>query len=118
MSMNYLISLDIFTKEESMEMMINQPYSLSNPFQIVYEDENLIVLDKPFDMDECTKRESKRFPEEYTCEDLKENNIPPLDKIRFAHNLELATSGILVTGKNKKITGLCNHVWPERLARY
>merc|ERR1712054_506965 len=102
--MNYLISLNIFTYEESLDMMINQPNSLSNPFQIVYEDENLIVLDKPFDIRmNVQKGETKRFPEEYTCEDwLKETLFPPLDKIRFAHNLDLATSGILVTGKNKK----------------
>ena len=81
-----------------MDLIANQPRFLEMKFGIVYEDEELFVMNKPHDtrMD-IPKHGARKWDGEITCSDWLDRVRPnQFEKKRFAHNLDSATSGTRV----------------------
>lgn len=78
------------------------------PFPILYEDKELIVIDKPCGLlSEQTAGESQKTAYYIVKQYLKKNN----ENIYLVHRLDQYTSGILMFVKNKKIYDLLTHDW-------
>jgi len=105
--LNFIIEQDVYTFEEAMELISTQSRFLEMRFSFVHEDEDLLVMNKPSDVRmDVPQREGggRKWPTEFTCSDWLDTPgliNPPLDKKRFCHNLDSATSGILCVARNQ-----------------
>lgn len=64
-------------------MIENQPWFLKLDLKVVYEDEDFVVLDKPFDLRmDIPKAGERKWAGEYTIWDWLKKEQPGLDKIR------------------------------------
>ena len=118
--LNFLIHLDIYTFNVAKELIATQPWFLQMRFEIIHEDEDLVVMNKPNDVRmDIPKREGdkgeRKWPTEYTCADFLDTFQPPLEKKRFVHNLDSATSGVLICGKTKSAAARCVDLFSKRL---
>ena len=105
--LNFIIEQGVYTFEEAMELISTQSRFLEMRFSFVHEDEDLLVMNKPSDVRmDVPQREGgeRKWPTEFTCSDWLDTRgliDPPLDKKRFCHNLDSATSGILCVARNQ-----------------
>lgn len=80
------------------------------PFPIVYEDKELIVIDKPCGLlTEKTQRESERTAYQI----VKEYLLKKKESIYLVHRLDQYTSGLLMFVKNEKLYQALTHHWNE-----
>ena len=116
--LNYLIEQKIYSDlGTAVELIATQPRFLEMRFGIVHEDADLFVMEKPPDtrMDvPLHDKGGRKWPTEYTCSDWLDS-VVALEKKRFAHNLDSATSGILVVSKNRETAARCVELFSRRL---
>lgn len=105
--LNFIIEQGVYSFEEAMELISTQSRFLEMRFSFVHKDDDLIVMNKPSDVRmDVPQREGggRKWPTEFTCSDWLDTPglvDPPLDKKRFCHNLDSATSGILCVARNQ-----------------
>lgn len=64
-------------------MIQSQPWFLKLDLKVVYEDEDFVVVDKPFDLRmDIPKSGGRKWAGEYTIWDWLKQEQPGLDKIR------------------------------------
>ncbi len=86
------------------------------PFPIIYEDKNIIVVDKPSNiLTIATRKEKERTVYHLVSEYLKANNKNA--KIFIVHRLDKDTSGVLLLAKNERIKDLYQKDWNETTKR-
>jgi 23S rRNA-/tRNA-specific pseudouridylate synthase len=61
--------------------------------------------------------EERKWPGEYTVADFVASRLPPGEKMRFAHNLDSATSGVLTVAKTREWAAQCVKLFSQRLAK-
>ena len=118
--LNFLIQLGVYDLAVALELVATQPRFLEMRFGIVHEDADLFVMEKPHDtrMDvPLHEAGGRKWPTEYTCSDWLDSGVvaPPLEKKRFAHNLDSATSGVLCLSKNRETAARCVELFSRRL---
>jgi tRNA pseudouridine32 synthase/23S rRNA pseudouridine746 synthase len=97
--------------------VVKQPQFLEQEFRVVHQDEGLLVLNKPWDTRLAFDAgASPSFVTERTCETWIRESHPSADAMRFCHQLDYATSGILVWAFNKKAAGQVTKLFRERRA--
>ncbi len=85
------------------------------PFPIIYEDKNIIVVDKPSNiLTIATKKEKEKTIYHMVSEYLKTNNKN--SKVFIVHRLDKDTSGVLLLAKNERIRDLYQKDW-NKLAK-
>lgn len=105
--LNFIIEQGVYSFEEAMELISTQSRFLEMNFSFVYKDGDLLVMNKPSDVRmDVPQRDGgeRKWPTEFTCSDWLDIPglvDPPLDKKRFCHNLDSATSGILCVARNQ-----------------
>ena len=90
--------------------LLDQPMYFAQPFAICFENDQFVVVDKPFDIQiSHGKKQKARFPEEVTLVErtaaaralssasLGHTDLPA--NLRRCHNLDFATSGMLALAK-------------------
>lgn len=119
--LNFLVGIGVYTGAQAEELVATQPRFLAMRFGVVHEDADLFVMEKPPDtrMDVPAREGEggeRKWPTEYTCSDWLDSGVvdPPLEKKRFAHNLDSGTSGILVLSKNRETAARCNELFAGR----
>ena len=118
----FLMDEGVYTFDVAMELIATQARFLEMRFGVVYEDEHLLVLNKPSDVRmDVPQREGpdggRKWPTEHTCSDWLDTPgliDPPLDKKRFCHNLDSATSGILCVAKTQEMAARCVELFAQR----
>ncbi|CAM9944665.1 unnamed protein product, partial [Discosporangium mesarthrocarpum] len=115
---DFLVEQGVFKSSSSMrDYVTRMPWSLELDFQVVYEDERFLVINKPHGVRMNAGKEGLVFPAEVTCEGWVRSYLPELKAMRFCHQLDYATSGLLVIAKDRHAAGACSRLFQERLAR-
>ena len=113
-----LISVDgkIITKydypiKKDMEIIINTEIKKNDyPFEIIYEDKYIIVVDKPSNLlTISTSTETEKTLYHYVSNYVKSKDKH--NKIFVVHRLDKDTSGIVVLAKDQKIKELLQNKW-------
>lgn len=121
--LNFIIEQGVYSFEEAMELISTQSRFLEMRFSIVHEDDDLLVMNKPSDVRmDVPQREGgeRKWPTEFTCSDWLDTPgliDPPLDKKRFCHNLDSATSGILCVARNQAAAARVVDLFAKRLVQ-
>ena len=90
--------------------------SSSNDIDIIYEDKNIIVVNKPHGLlTVSTEKEKEKTLYHLVGEYLKSKNKN--SKVFIIHRLDKETSGIIIFAKNEKIKNMYQNSWDE-LAKY
>ena len=124
---NYLRFLDDNDRldgESVASAIARQPQSLERDFSLVHEDDDYSVVNKPW----CVRLDTPRgwpgktrftpkYPGDLSVEDWLEARYPDWDTIRFCHQLDNATSGVLVAASNKRAAGAAAKLFRERKAQ-
>lgn len=104
------------------QFVIRQPQCLERKFEIVYEDvkSGYVALNKPFDVRLDTPRGwpgkvrfTPKFDGDASCEDFLASRFPN-EHVRFCHQLDNATSGVLLCALTKKAAGVAAKMFRER----
>lgn len=121
--LNFIIEQGVYSFEEAMELISTQSRFLEMRFSFVHEDDDLLVMNKPSDVRmDVPQREGgeRKWPTEFTCTDWLDTPglvDPPLDKKRFCHNLDSATSGILCVARNQAAAARVVDLFAKRLVQ-
>ncbi|CAN0043690.1 unnamed protein product, partial [Phaeothamnion confervicola] len=100
----------------------SQPGFLRQRFQVLHNSAQYIVLNKPFDTrlnfpgKPGSADGGPAFPEERTVAGEVARLCAEMDVMRFCHQLDYATSGILVTAKSQEAAGKCAALFRKRTA--
>ena len=74
---------------------------------VVYEDDELLVVNKPYDVT-MTLKHGPTPERPMSMETLVRSYLPALGAMRFCHQLDYSTSGVLTVAKDKKMaTRVC-----------
>jgi len=104
------------------QFVIRQPQCLERTFEIIHEDVKLgyVALNKPFDVRLDTPRGwpgkvrfTPKFDGDASCEDFLAHRFPN-EHVRFCHQLDNATSGVLLCALTKKAAGVAAKMFRER----
>lgn len=124
---NYLKFLhdnDRLGGESVASCIARQPQSLEREFSLVHECDDFSVVNKPW----CVRLDTPRgwpgkvrftpkYPGDLSVEDWLERRYPHWDTVRFCHQLDNATSGVLVAASNKRAAGAAAKLFRERKAK-
>ncbi len=84
--------------------------SLDTPLNIIYEDKNLLVIDKPYGLlTIATDKDEDLTAYKLASAYIKQEN--PKNKIFVIHRLDRDTSGVLLLAKNQKTQSLYQKDW-------
>ena len=90
--------------------------SMSNDIEIIYEDKNIIVVNKPHNLlTVATNKESEKTLYHLVSEYLKSKNKN--SKVFIIHRLDKETSGLIMFAKNENIKNMYQNNW-DNLAKY
>lgn len=114
--LRYLVEQGVFTEDSQASFLRRQPAFLALEFKVAFEDERYLVLNKPFDVRlDLGKQNERKFPEEISCADwLRAQGFATL---RFCHQLDSGTSGLLVTAKDKEAAAAAAKLFAARRVR-
>ena len=125
--MRFLVDNDRMGGETVAECVVRQPQSLERRFQIVHECDDYVAVNKPW----CVRLDTPRgwpgktrftakYPGDLSVEDWLEQKYVETgkwDTVRFCHQLDNATSGVLLSAANKKAAGAAARLFRERAAK-
>ena len=90
--------------------------SFTLPFPIIYEDNNIIVIDKPSNLlTISTAKEKEDTAYHLVSRYLKSKN--PHSKVFIVHRLDKDTSGVLLLAKNEQVKNLYQKDWNTNVKR-
>jgi len=122
--MRFLSDNDRLGGETVRECILRQPQALERRFGVCHEDAEYVVVDKPW----CVRLDTPRgwpgkvrftpkYPGDVSCEDWLERRHPDWDPVRFCHQLDNATSGVLVAAASKRAAAAAAKLFRERRAK-
>ena len=91
-------------------------YNKSKDFNIIYEDKNIIVVDKPYNLLTVSDGKGNLTLYNLVSEYVKKNNKN--NKIFVIHRLDKETSGLVIFAKNEKIKKLYQNNWNHFKRKY
>lgn len=118
-----LTQLDFFaaqgamTKAACARLAIGQPKVLSRySVEVLWEGRDLVAVNKPFDMRiDLPKDTARNWPEERTVADWFLSRYP-LQRVRFCHQLDYATSGVMLMATTKSAGRVASQIFEQRRA--
>jgi len=114
--LHFLIEKGVFSHDRALSQVVGQPSFLSMAFEVVYEDSNYVALNKPFDVRLNTARDADRkWPTEFTVSDWLNQEYPEMEKHRLCHQIDSATSGLLLIAKNQPAANAAVKLFKKRL---
>lgn len=97
---------------QRVEVLVSAPNRIKLPFPVVYEDEHLIVIDKPAGMlSISTDKERERTAYHLLTEYVRGENQG--SRIFVVHRLDRETSGLLLFAKNERLKLGLQENWSE-----
>ncbi|CAL1136002.1 unnamed protein product [Cladocopium goreaui] len=107
--------VDAISKESCLELLVSQPRSIADyTVKLLWEQDGLVAVNKPYDMRiDLPKDGSRRWEEELTVADWFQTRFPG-QKVRFCHQLDHATSGVLLMAANKAAGRVGSQLFEKR----
>jgi len=111
--LEHLEGLSKITVDEARSLLLNHPEFMKATIQVLYEDDSYIIINKPFDVRiDVRKGGSKLFQSEVVVSEwLKKQDSEVYSQIRFCHQLDYATSGILIIAKSRVSARICQSLF-------
>ena len=111
----------IITPEEARTLLIDQPWFMDLEFRTAYEDDNIVAVSKPWDVQLRHDDKGERWAGEQTLRSYLEENHPTVftddGEVRLCHQLDFATSGVIVTAKSSAAADAVARCFRERTSR-
>ena len=85
---------------------------IKNSLNIIYEDEDLIVINKPYGLLSIATKEEKEYTLYHFVSDYLKNKNKN-NKVFIIHRLDKDTSGIVIFAKNQKIKNMFQNNWDK-----
>ena len=124
--MRFLVDNDRMGGETLVECVMRQPQSLERNFSLVHECNDYSAVNKPWCVRLDTPRGwpgktrfTEKYPGDLSVEDWLERKYLETnkwDQVRFCHQLDNATSGVLLSAANKKAAAAAAKLFRERKA--
>jgi len=106
------------TKAEVIKMVREEPLYLARKFQTLLKTKDLIAVNKPFDVRvDIPKAGSHKWSLEVSVADWFCDQCPECERVRLCHQLDHATSGVLILARNKKAAGQVQQTFEQRGAK-
>ena len=125
--MRFLVDNDRMEGESVAQCVVRQPQSLERRFELVHECDSYVAVNKPWCVRLDTPRGwpgktrfTEKYPGDLSVEDWLERKYVhngKWDQVRFCHQLDNATSGVLRSAASKKAAGAAARLFRERRAR-
>jgi 23S rRNA-/tRNA-specific pseudouridylate synthase len=125
--MRFLVDNDRMEGESVAQCVVRQPQSLERRFELVHECDSYVAVNKPWCVRLDTPRGwpgktrfTEKYPGDLSVEDWLERKYVhngKWDQVRFCHQLDNATSGVLLSAASKKAAGAAARLFRERRAR-
>ena len=125
--MRFLVDNDRMEGESVAQCVVRQPQSLERRFELVHESDSYVAVNKPWCVRLDTPRGwpgktrfTEKYPGDLSVEDWLERKYVhngKWDQVRFCHQLDNATSGVLLSAASKKAAGAAARLFRERRAR-
>lgn len=114
--LDYLVEQGVFTQAQQTEFLALQPAFLRLEFHVAFEDDNYVLMRKPFDVRiDLGKAGVRNFELELTAADWLMSR--GLTTLRFCHQLDAATSGLLLAAKTRAAANAASRLFEGRQAR-
>lgn len=112
--LKYLVDNAVFSQAQTDDFLALQPQFLNLAFHTLHDDDNYLVLSKPWDVRlDLGNDKTRRYPEEITVADhLVQDHA--FVTLRFCHQLDAATSGCLVVAKRKPAAAAASQLFAKR----
>lgn len=115
--LRYLVAQGVFTAEQQAEFLAQQPQFLRLELRAAYEDGRYVCVHKPFDVRlDLGTDGARKFAEEVTAADWLAS-ARGFETLRFCHQLDAATSGLLLAARDKQAAGAAARHFSARSAR-
>lgn len=116
------IDKEVLGRKEALDLVAEQPWFFSCAFGTAFENELVVATDKPFDTHLCRDEAGPRWDGELTLREwLKREHPATLTEdgaeVRTCHNLDFATSGVIVAAKSREAANDVSRCFRDRLAR-
>lgn len=109
---NNLVTKYNYNLEKGMTIIIDTSKSSRLPFNILYEDDYIIVVDKPSGLlTIATKKEKEKTLYHYVSSYLKTKN--KANKVFIVHRLDKDTSGVVLFAKDEKTKNRLQKDWND-----
>lgn len=121
--LHFGVSNGVITAEEANTLVHEQPEFLRCEYTVAYKDEHLVAVDKPWDALLSPDKRGPRWDGEVSLRDwLREAHPETMTEdgsgeVRLCHNLDFATSGVIVAAKSKVVANDVSRCFRERVAR-
>ena len=111
----------ILTPEEARTLLVDQPWFLDLEFRTALEDEHIVAVSKPWDAQLKQDATGERWAGEQTLRGYLEQNHQEVftddGEVRLCHQLDFATSGVIVTAKSSVAADAVARCFRERTSR-
>lgn len=101
--------------------LMESPFYIRCPLSIVYEDQNYVAFNKPWDYRIDRRRnaavERPKHAEFDTLAAIFKRMFPAIENVRFCHQLDYATSGLILLAKNHRSAGFVGKQFVARKAQ-
>lgn len=116
------VSKSILSTDEAASLATEQPWFFECAFGTAYEDEHIVAASKPWDALLSSDASGPRWEGELSLRDWLKENHPSTttedgDEVRLCHNLDFATSGVIVAAKSRAAADAVSRTFREREAR-
>jgi 23S rRNA-/tRNA-specific pseudouridylate synthase len=120
--LSFGVERSILTADEARELIVEQPWLLSSEFATSYEDDHLVVANKPWDVHlGPDKGGQPRWAGERNLRDWLAHEYPstttPDGEVRLCHNLDFATSGLICAATSRVAANDVSRCFRDRVAR-
>lgn len=120
--LSFGVERSILTADEARELIVEQPWLLSGEFATSYEDDHLVVANKPWDVHlGPDKGGQPRWAGERNLRDWLAHEYPstttPDGEVRLCHNLDFATSGLICAATSRVAANDVSRCFRDRVAR-
>lgn len=116
------VGAGVLSDEEARAIVVEQPEFLRCGFGLALETEQLVVVEKPFDTLLTPDKAGPRWAGELSLREWLRREHPSTrteagDEVRLCHNLDFATSGLLVAAKSRAAANDVASCFRERTVR-
>jgi 23S rRNA pseudouridine955/2504/2580 synthase len=116
------VDKSILSPAEASELVAEQPEFLECAFSSVYEDEHIVATNKPWDALLSSDAKGPRWDGELSLRDWLKQEHPDTmtedgEEVRLCHNLDFATSGVIVAAKSRLAADAVSRAFRDREAR-
>mmetsp|Transcript_30327 Transcript_30327/g.39995 ORF Transcript_30327/g.39995 Transcript_30327/m.39995 type:complete len:370 (-) Transcript_30327:351-1460(-) len=111
----FLVQEGVYNPQTAYNFACDQPNFFDWDLEVVYENDHYVAINKPFNvrLNNGSKRQ-KLWDNEVTVSDWLDDNYPEFQQHHLCHQLDMATSGILLIAKRHRAASKAQKLFQKR----